>query len=446
MDPRRSREVVVAAATPAGRGAVAIVRLTGGGALQVLDKVAKAHRSGPWRPGRVRRASYRDAAGVFDDGLVTTFAGPKSYTGEDLVELSLHGNPELVSRLVHACVEAGARVADPGEFTRRAVVAGRMELLHAEAIDQLVRASGPEGVRIARDALSGRLGGAFDDIRSSLLQVAAELEARLDWADDDLAYETDERLFEMLKGTAARCRSLGESYRAGRARVDGLKVAIVGPVNAGKSSLFNRLVGEERAIVHASPGTTRDVVEARTRVGGFEITLFDTAGERPTDDPIEAMGLQLARRVVEEADLLLVVARARDGGPDAVEQALLARTASRERLVVTNRVDEGGRQLDGSIATSAVTGQGLPELQRALEAALGAAPADGLMVASARQRDLLLAIAEACDRARDAMPVAGVAVAADAVIGGLEEIDRLTGASTREDVLDVVFAKFCIGK
>lgn len=446
MDPRRSRQVIVALATPAGRGALSVVRMSGDGALQILDRVAKPTRSGVWQPGRVRRAAFRDASGPFDDGLVTVFRAPRSYTGEDIVEMSIHGNPQLVTRLIDACVDGGARVADPGEFTRRAVTNGRMDLVRAEAIDQLVRAAGPEGLRVARDGIAGRLDNALEDLRSTLLSIAAELEARLDWPGDELAYETDERLLEILGSTSRRCTTLAATYAAGRVRVEGLKVAIVGAVNAGKSSLFNRLVGAQRAIVHPSPGTTRDVIEAPVRLDGFELTLYDTAGERETDDPVEALGLQLAREVVAGADLLLVVLRARAGGPDAVERSLLERTADRPRIVVTNRVDEGGEPEPGSIPTSAATEAGLPELRAALKRALGESPADGLMVASARQRDQLLALAEACDRAREALPAAGVAVAADAVISALEEIDRLTGAVTREDVLDVVFAKFCIGK
>ena len=221
-------------------------------------------------------------------------------------------------------------------------------------------------------------------------------------------------------------------------------------MNAGKSSLFNRLLGRERALVHPEPGTTRDVVEAPTRLGGLAVTLLDTAGERATDDPVEAAGLALARELVDEADLLVVVLRARaHGGPDPTEAHILARTAGRPRVVVLNGIDrEGvGRPSPGWIGTSAATGEGVEALERALVHRLvHTEGADGGMIASARQRDLLVATAGWIDEAAEALELAGIAVAADALTRALEEMDALTGADTREDVLDALFARFCIGK
>jgi tRNA modification GTPase len=423
-----------------------VVRLSGPGALDLARRVCVVRSAGPWRPGRVRRVDLVDRDGPFDDGLATFFRGPRSYTGEDLVEIAGHGNPELVARLIGACVDAGARVAAPGELTRRAVLNGRMDLVRAEAVDQLIRATGPEGIRIARDALVGRLGAEVDAVRAEVVGVVAELEARLDWPGDELALESDERLLATLAGIERRCRGLAETWRAGRARVDGATVALVGPVNAGKSSLFNRLVGAERALVHETPGTTRDVVEARVRLGPVDVRLLDTAGDREAADPVEALGVDLARRVVGEADLVVVVLRCRPGGPDEVERALLDRTADRERLVVTNAVDLPGDPLPGSLAVSARTGEGVDRLVAALVEALGAVPSDGLLIASERQRDRLLGIARAARVAAEAWDDAGIAVSADALTEALRELDALTGADTGEDVLDAVFSRFCIGK
>ncbi|MEQ1572302.1 MAG: GTPase, partial [Myxococcota bacterium] len=314
------REVIVAPATAHGRAAIAVVRVTGPGTLDVASRVVRPRRPGEWRAGRARRVDLVDRDGPIDDGLAVWFAGPRSYTGEDLLEVSIHGNPELVARAVAAFVDAGARVAHPGEFTRRAVVNGRLDLVRAEGVDQLVRAVGPAGVAVARDAVSGRLSAALAAVRAAVIELAAETEARLDFPDDELALTSDAEVLTRLAALERQVRALADTARAGRIRVDGATVALVGPVNAGKSSLFNALLGEVRAIVHPTPGTTRDRVEARARWGTLDVTLVDTAGDRDTDDPVEALGVELARAVVQQADLVVVVVRCRPGGLDPSER------------------------------------------------------------------------------------------------------------------------------
>jgi tRNA modification GTPase len=229
-------------------------------------------------------------------------------------------------------------------------------------------------------------------------------------------------------------------------RVEGVRVALVGPVNAGKSSLFNALLGRARALVHDRPGTTRDVVEVPMSAGGLELTLLDTAGERVTDDPVEAAGLALARSLVDEADLLVVVLRR--GPDDEVERLLLQRTRDRRRVVVVNGIDRAGApEVPGALRTSAVTGEGVEALREALVAALpSTSAAEGLQLASERQAERLGAVALLLEQAAEALPVAGPAAAADALTEALERVDELTGADTREDVLSALFARFCIGK
>src|SRR5690606_34862236 len=205
--------------------------------------------------------------------------------------------PLVVERLVRGAVALGARLADPGEFTRRAVLNGKLDLLQAEAVDQLSRASSAEGLRIGRAALDGSLGAFVGELRATLVEVAAELEARLDHPADELAYLDDDLLLARLSDAAGRCRALAATETAGRALVEGARVALVGPVNAGKSSLFNALLGRRRALVHDAPGTTRDVLEARCRLADLDVVLLDTAGERVTTDPVEAAGLALAREL-----------------------------------------------------------------------------------------------------------------------------------------------------
>lgn len=438
----------MAAATPWGRSALAVVRLTGDDLAPVLDRILRPMRRGPLEAGRPRRIEVFDDDGVFDDGVAILLRGPHTATGHDLCEITVHGNPLIVHRLVDAAVAAGARVAQPGEFTRLAVLSGRLDLLRAEAIDQVIRATSPGGLRLGRLGLTGILSERIAPLRQGLVELTAELEARLDYPGDELALADDAALLTQLSEVAAGCRRLASGHTAGRVLVDGARIALVGAVNAGKSSLFNRLVGQPRALVHDSPGTTRDVVEARCWIGPLQVTLLDTAGERQTSDPIEAAGLALALALIEDVDVLIVVLRAGAGGATrAVEEAVLARTADRRRVIVYNGVDRSsGEPPPGAIPTSALTGAGLQDLREALIASLGIGDRADALIASARQRDLLLQVARAAEEAAEALPLAGVAVAADLLTDGIAGLDTLTGADTREDVLDAVFARFCVGK
>lgn len=443
--------VIVAAATPWGRAALSVVRLSGAGLDGVLDAIAEPMGGGPLSAaGRPRRVRLRDAGGVFDDGVLLQARGPATYTGEDTAEITCHGNPLVVERLLEAAVAAGARLAEPGEFTRRAVGNGKLDLVRAEAVLQVSEARTRRGLAVGRAGLDGALSDEIGTIRARLCAAAAELEARLDYPADELALVDDARLADELVRIGSRCRELAGTLKAGRVLVEGARVALVGAVNAGKSSLFNALLGRRRALVHDAPGTTRDVLEVATTFGGLAVTLLDTAGERVTSDPVEAAGLALARELVQDADLLLVVLRARPGGLDATERAILERTADQPRVLVHNGVDQPDRAPTppGAVPAVAVTGEGVEEVKRAIAAALvGEEPGGSrLLIASARQRDLLLAVARAVDEALEALPVAGVAVAADAVSRGIEVVDALTGADAREAVLDELFSRFCIGK
>lgn len=438
---------IVAAATPWGRSALAVVRLTGDGLDPVLQQICRSMHGAVLEHGRPRRVEVFDTDGVFDDGVAVLRRGPGTATGHDLCEITVHGNPLIVGRLVDAAVAAGARVAQPGEFTRLAVLSGRLDLIRAEAVDQVIRATSPGGLRLGRLGLTGALSERIAPLRRALVEATAELEARLDYPADELALASDEALVAQLSSAAEAAVRLASGHTAARALVDGARIALVGAVNAGKSSLFNRLIGQQRALVHDSPGTTRDVVEARCRIGPLQITLLDTAGERSTSDPVEAAGLALAQELIEDVDVLVVVLRAGPGGDPRVEEEILARTVDRRRVIVYNGIDRpGASPPPQAIPTSARTGAGLQALEAALIASLGIGDQADALIASSRQRDLLQQVAAAVQDAIEALPLAGVAVAADLLTEGLAGLDTLTGADTREDVLDAVFARFCIGK
>jgi len=443
-------EVIVAPATPWGYGALALVRFTGPGLDEVLHAVLEPLGGWPVPDGRQRRVYLHDAEGIFDDGLVVLGRAPHTYTGEDTAEVTCHGNPLVVERLVAAAQGAGARLAEAGEFTRRAVLQGKLDLLRAEAVLQVSQARTAAGLQVGRDGLDGRLSEWVARVRETLCDLAAELEARLDYPDDELAMRDDEEVLRLLEASARECREVAGTAQVGRTLVDGARVAIVGAVNAGKSSLFNALLGRRRALVHERPGTTRDVLEVTCTLGPVAVTLLDTAGERPTDDPVEAAGLALARELVADADLLVVVVRAHPEGPGPVAHTLLERTEGQPRVVVYNAVDLPGVSPapPEAISTVAITGEGVESLKQAIVRALvGETPGTSrLVIASARQRDLLLEVARRVEEAIAAFPVAGVAVAADAVTRAIEVLDALTGAETRDAVLDTLFARFCIGK
>lgn len=445
-----SREgTLVACATPWGRGGVALLRLSGPQAQAVAAAISKI--PGGWPPPRrARLAHFVDGAGSVDTGLLTHFPGPRSYTGEDLVELSCHGNPLIVERLLAAAITAGARMAEPGEFTRRAYLNGRMDLTRAEAVLQAIEAQSSAGLAIAQQGLGGGVASLAEELVDALTTALAELEARLDYPAEDLTLQEDQALADSLLRIAAQAQGAADTFESGRILVEGATVALVGPVNAGKSSLFNALGGSERALVSAIPGTTRDVLERRVRLGAVAVTLLDTAGQRDNPGEIEAAGMALAERLGAQAELVVVVVPAHE--PERAH-AVLARTQGRARLLVGNHMDRPGAVslVAGSplIPTVAATGQGVPELGQAIaDALIQETPGSAsLVIASQRQRDLLLGVAEACRESHQAlMGSIGVAVAAQVLYGALERLDKLSGRDTREVVLDALFSKFCIGK
>lgn len=442
-------DTIVALSTPWGRSGVGVIRLSGPAALTIAQEVCGDHPSWIDRRSAVRQA--RDERGQsLDEVLAQWMKGPRSFTGEDVVEISAHGNPVILAAIIDRLIAAGARPARPGEFTRQALLNGRADLLQAEAINALIHARSIAGVRDAVQGLSGELSATVAEMTESLLDVAAELEARLDHPDDDLSLQSDEAVASSLDTLTQRADALAASWSSGRLRQAGATVAIIGPVNAGKSSLFNHLVGVERALVSDRPGTTRDVVERAVLMDGLDVTFMDTAGEGGTDDPLEAAGVALGRSISDEADLVLLVLP-QDRGADRVTEALIDRTESMPRIIVGSfsdgEPDPHAPQADHIISN--LNEEGIDDLRAAIRSRLGDGQTGGEVAAvlSQRQHDLFHAVARRTATAREALlGILGPAVAATETVMAIERLGELAGIDAKEAVLDRLFSRFCIGK
>jgi len=441
-------ETIAACATPVARSAIAVLRLSGPQARGIAEALCPG---GPaWRP---RRASLRSATvdgTVLDTMLVTWMPGPKSYTGEDVVELSGHGNPVLVERLLDAVVAMGARPARPGEFTRRALENGRLDLLQAESLAGLIDARTIDGVHIARAGMAGALSSEVRSLREAALDLAAETEARLDHPGEDLGELVDEALAERLRALADQAHTQAGTWRSGRMALQGARVSLEGRVNVGKSSLFNQLVGNARALVSPEAGTTRDVVEHVGMLRGIEITWMDTAGLRVDPGPVEAAGIALAERLTEGVDLHLVLVPLHQP-PSASDADILARTQQCPRVIVGTHVDLP-RHPEAPVVDCAVdnlTGGGVSALLDAIGVALMAETTSGerAVLTSQRQHALLRSVGtHLSDAATALLGPWGPAVAAEEIMRAVQALGELGGTDAREAILDRLFARFCIGK
>jgi tRNA modification GTPase len=439
---------IAALATPPGRSALAVIRVSGTGAFAVAAKVIAGFRND--RPRTALLARFHDAAGeTIDRGLYSVFPGPASYTGEDLVELSCHGGLLAPARVLSALHEAGARPAAPGEFTRRAVLNGRLDLVQAEAVGDLIDATAPAQARVALRQLGGDLSRRLADLRESLLQTQALLSYEIDFPGEDDGPVPPERIIAQLEGVRSRIdRLLASAASAERLRA-GAVLVLAGRPNVGKSSLFNALLGTDRALVTEIPGTTRDAIEAHTDFLEWPVRLVDTAGLWDSPERIDRMGVEMSRRYLAAADLvLLCVESGREPGDE--EQAIVAQ---RPTMVVRTKADlaAASAQADGALAVSVVTGAGLGELRRTVAERVFAdriALAD-LEPALTRERHRV-ALARAQSALAEARP--HLEPGSDAVLAShhvreaTSALEELLGTVDVEEVLDRVFGSFCVGK
>ncbi|WP_338665087.1 tRNA uridine-5-carboxymethylaminomethyl(34) synthesis GTPase MnmE [Pararoseomonas sp. SCSIO 73927] len=431
-------DTIFALATAPGRAAIAVMRLSGPGSRAVLEKVAG--RVPPARRAALRRLRAPGGA-VLDEALVLWLPGPASYTGEDSAELHLHGGAAVVAGVGEALVTLGARPAEPGEFTRRAVLNGRMDLTAAEGVIDLIEAETAAQARQALGLAAGGLAVLCADWAGRLTGLLARQEALIEFEDEGLPAGLDAGVADSVAALATEMAERLAVDRGGERVRTGLDVAILGAPNAGKSSLLNALVGREAAIVSARAGTTRDIVEARILLAGLPAVLADTAGLREAGDEIEAEGVRRALHRGEAADILLAVLPC-DAPPDEATLALVAR---RDCITVASKADLGGAVPQGAVAVSARTGEGLPALRARLEeAAARLAPSScAALLARPRHR---AAVQDALRWLDEARAAALPELRADALREALQALGRLTGRVGAEAVLDRVFAEFCIGK
>ncbi len=445
-------DTIAALATPAGRSALAVVRLSGPEAGRILGALAPALPVPPPER-RPALAALREAGGDrIDEAVVTFFPAASSPTGEDVAEISLHGSPVAVERLLAAARAAGARPARPGEFTERAFRSGKLDLVRAEAVRDLIEARTPAAARASARRLAGELTGRIERVRESLLRASAGLAAAIDFS-DDVGEGVPPAVPAALAAALSELASLASTARTGRLLSHGCRVAILGRPNAGKSTLFNALLGRARAIVTEIPGTTRDALEATIDLGGVPVTLVDTAGLRETRDVVEALGVERAREEAERADAIVYVFDA-SAGLTAEDEAALPPADGRPRILVANKADRvagSPRALpEGAILLCGLSPDAGPRLGEVLAGAVAAGVATDAaseVLGTLRQADLV-------ERARAAAASALAALsegaspeyAASHCQSALDAIADLVGETTSEDVLARLFATFCIGK
>ena len=447
-------DTIVAVATPPGRGAIGVVRLSGPRAQEILRQLVPGAATAP-RVARVSRVRVVDAAGyeTYDDAVALHFAAPHSYTGEDVAEISAHGNPILLEGVVRAAMGCGARLAEPGEFTLRAFLNGKRDLPQAEAVADLIEAATPAQARAAADQLHGTLTARIGAIDAELFDLLARVEASLDFPDEGYHFAEPATIADTLGGIIGNIDALLADAGRGRMLREGATVVIAGRPNVGKSSLFNALLGSDRAIVTDVPGTTRDLVAERVDIEGLALTLVDTAGLRPTIDPVEREGVARSSQAHAASSLVLVVLDQSEALTDD-DRRVLEATRERPRLVVKNKSDRHDRCELADIAApvvavSAQTGDGMTALRAAIVRALTASEPlrDTPAITNTRHVALLGEARAALARGRAAaMAEAPEEFIAADLQQARERLDEIVGKRTSDDVLRHIFERFCIGK
>jgi tRNA modification GTPase len=489
-------DTIVAIATPPGRGGIGVVRLAGPRARAIAEPmlrlrrpieagravfgelvepdihsngtapgaeaphpggsdIAAVNRCATQKQSSLAALQNRPAETRIDEVVVTFFQKPHSYTTDDIIEISAHGSPVVLRHIVELSLAGGARLAEPGEFTMRAFLNGRIDLTQAEAVRDLIDSQTLFQAKVAVQQLEGALSKRIKPIKQALVGLIALLEAGIDFAEDDISIAPDAAILTHIAEVRQPLAELAASFAYGKLVHDGLTLAIVGRPNVGKSSLFNRLVERERAIVTAQPGTTRDLVSETVAIGGIPVELVDTAGIRRALDEAESIGIRKSKEALAEADLVLVVLDATQALSED-DRELLRQVEGRVAIVVENKRDKGSSQfpVPGSqlavVGTSALTGDGIPELRAAILRQVGGEAGPQIesgFLTNVRHQKLVDDSLAALDSARAAV---GARVPHEMMLldlyNALRPLDEITGATTADDILNLIFGSFCIGK
>jgi len=468
-------DTIVAIATPPGRGGIGVVRLAGPEAREIaapmlrlrhqlapegtvfgelIEPAAEHLKNTSSRPKDIREIPTQTSR--IDEVVVTYFAKPHSYTTDDIIEISAHGSPVVLRHIVEMCVAAGARLAEPGEFTMRAFLNGRIDLTQAEAVRDLIDSQTLYQAKVAAQQLDGALSRRLQPIKQKLVELIAVLEAGIDFAEDDISVLPDAKILGRIDDVRMPLEQLSASYSYGKIVHEGLTLAIVGRPNVGKSSLFNRLVERERAIVTATPGTTRDLVTETVALGGIPVKLVDTAGIRQALDEAESIGIRKSMEALADADLVLVVLDASQY-PTQEDVELLEEAQKGSLIVVRNKTDLGSVQFSAAsgqaysqIQTSALTGEGIDELREKIlghvRGETGTQVEAGFLTNvrhTALIKDSLAALEGATAAVAGKIPHEMLLLD---LYNALRPLDAITGATTTDDILNLIFSTFCIGK
>jgi tRNA modification GTPase len=442
-------ETIAAISTATGEGAIALVRISGDEAIAVADRIFRGSENPSQFPSQVQRLGEIVEAGqTVDQVMLSVHRAPGSYTGEDLVEISCHGGILVTARVLEACLRAGARSARPGEFTERAFLNGKMDLTQAEAVIDLIRARTDLALRSAHEQLEGRLGSEIKAIRRQLIDLLAHLEASIDFPEEGIAPDEGPRLGDRLDSIRQKTRALLATAEQGRILREGVRVVIYGPTNAGKSSLLNRLLGYDRAIVSEKPGTTRDTIEEVINLRGIPIRLLDTAGLRDSADEIEQAGMARTEKSLAAADLLLHVLDRSEPKPASFNLSPMERIS----ILLLNKSDlpehQDWKDID-ALRICCLSENGLNGLEETIVQKISEQhlrPESGVAI-NARHRDCLRRALDSCDLAAGTMEngLAPEYMAVD-LREALRALDEITGEANAEEIRDSIFAQFCIGK
>lgn len=453
--PNSSTDTIAAIATPRGTGGLSVIRISGRLALEITERITTYPES--FEPHRATYTHLRDPdlSEEIDEVVVTYFRSPKSYTGEDVVEISCHGGYYVTQRILRIILDQGARMADPGEFTRRAFLNGRIDLTQAEAVADLIAAQTSSSHKLAYQQIEGELKERIQKIRQRLIDTVSILELELDFAEEEISKTPYPKVREYIEGIKEECRQLVESYSEGKLYKDGILATIVGRPNAGKSSILNALLREERALVSDVPGTTRDTIEEVISHKGVAIRLVDTAGLRQSSEKVESMGISKAEEFISKADVILHVIDV----ANEEERGSAFNPNGKPVITLYNKIDlisdghpAGKTGNNSTLYTSATEMEGISEIGDtiigvALGESNGTETGESVTITNERHKDALLSTIESLDRALESTnrKMSSEFIVVD-LRSALDSLGLLSGETTTDDILDNIFSRFCIGK